>query len=300
MDLGKALMLFSRARNKTRTRTSAYVHTPWTSDLGAKVRGEATEKNPGDLVLDFDRLAKLGFITPTTIDLDVARDFSMVKRRLFRRLCFFGPEEGSLGRGGKRRCPIILVTSGNPGEGKTFSSINFALSLAIEEQLNILLIDGDLAKPSVPQVVGFPYRKRGLFDCLTGPLIELDDVILTFDRIPLSVMPAGEAVTAPSSMLGGQVMSDLLARIIELNRYDMLVIDGPPLLATTEAAVLAPHADEIVLVIGAGDATGTQLDASLDLLDVTSDKVSLLLNRAVISERRAALYGYDNIGESLN
>ena len=76
-------------------------------------------------------------------------------------------------------------------------------------------------------------------------------------------------------------------------------MDGPPLLATTEAAVLAPHADEVVLVIGAGEATGTQLDASLDLLDVNTEKVSLLLNRAVISERRAASYGYDQAGESL-
>ena len=95
--------------------------------------------------LDFGRLAKLGFITPSTIDLDLARDFSMVKRRLFRRLCFFGPEEEENGVQSKRRCPIVLVTSGNPGEGKTFSSINFALSLTIEEQLNVLLIDSDLA-----------------------------------------------------------------------------------------------------------------------------------------------------------
>ena len=100
-------------------------------------------------------------------------------------------------------------------------------------------------------------------------------------------------------MLGGKAMAGLLKRIVALGRYDMVVMDGPPLLATTEAAVLAPHADEVVLVIGAGEATSTQLDASLDLLDVNMEKVSLLLNRAVISERRAAHYGYDYAGESL-
>ena len=144
------------------------MHTPW-ADLGAKIRGEKSDEESG-LPLDFDRLSELGFITPSTIDLDIARDFSMVKRRLFRRLCFFGPEDEEHGQPSKRRCPIVLVTSGNPGEGKTFSSINFALSLAIEEQLNVLLIDSDLANPSVPRVIGFPYRKQGLFETAPLPL----------------------------------------------------------------------------------------------------------------------------------
>jgi receptor protein-tyrosine kinase len=285
------------SRTKIKRKTSAYVRTPWT-DLGAKIRGERSEK-AGALALDFDRLAKLGFITPSTIELDLARDFSMVKRRLFRRLSFFGPGTGDGGAGGHRRCPIVLVTSGNPGEGKTFSSINFALSLSIEEQLNILLIDSDLASPSVTQVIGFPYRKRGLFECLVDRSTEIDDVLLTFEQLPLAVMPAGEATRAPSSLLGGAPLADLLRRIAGLDRYDMIVMDGPPLLATTEAAVLAPHADEIVLVIGAGEATSAQLEASLELLGVSAEKVSLLLNRAVISERRASLYGYDQAGECL-
>lgn len=295
MDLGQALMLFSKP--VARRKTSAYVNTPWT-DLGAKIRGETSDE-AGHLHLDFDRLAKLGFITPSTIDRDLARDFSMVKRRLFRRLCFFGPEDEESDGRKTKRCPVILITSGNPGEGKTFSSINFALSLAIEEQLKVLLIDSDLANPNVPRVIGFPYRKDGLFECLVDPKADLDQMIMKIGQISLSVLPAGQATQSPSSLLGGKPMKDLLKRIIGLNRYDIVVMDGPPLLATTEAAVLAPHADEVVLVIGAGEATGTQLDASLDLLDVSSEKVSLLLNRAVISERRAASYGYDQTGESL-
>ena len=285
-------------RSKAISRASAYVRTPWT-DLAAKVRGERGDDDE-KLPIDFDRLAKLGYITPATIEDDVARDFSMVKRRLFRRLCFFGPEIEEHGYRGSRRCPIVLLTSGNPGEGKTFSSINFALSLAIEEQLNVLLIDADLAKPSVPHVIGFPYRRRGLFECMSDSSLDLDDVILKFEQISLSVMPAGEATVAPSSMLGGEEMKDLIHRITSLNRYDMLVLDGPPLLATTEAAVLARHADEIVLVVGAGDATSSQLDASLDLLDVTSDKVSLMLNRAVLSDRSTALYGYHYTAEGVS
>lgn len=288
-------MLFTN--RKSREPASAYVHTPWT-ELSAKIKGEPLREEPG-LALDFDRLAKAGFITPMTIGRDVARDFSTVKRRLFRRLCFFGPENEPSLHGGQRRCPTVLVTSGNPGEGKTFSSINFALSLAIEEQLNILLIDTDLAKPSITGVLGFPYRKEGLFDCLTDETMPLHDLVLNFNQLSLSVMPAGEAKRAPSTLLGGRAMADVLGRIKALNRYDMLVLDGPPLLATTEAAVLAPHADEIVLVIGAGNATSTQLDASLELLGGSTDKVSLLLNRAVISERRSGYYGYDYASDRL-
>ncbi len=277
---------------------SAYVRTPWT-DLSAKISGKPLALDEG-LALDFDRLAQAGFITPYTIEQDVARDFSLVKRRLFRRLNFFGPEHEAHQGGQRRRCPIVLVTSGNPGEGKTFSSINFALSLAIEEQLNVLLIDADLAKPSVTNVMGFPHRKRGLYECLKNAGEPLEDVTLKFDRISLSVMPAGEAKEAPSSMLGGKPMTDLLERVRDENIYDMIVLDGPPLLATTEAAVLAPHADEIVLVIGAGDVTSSQLDASLDLLDMSSNKISLLLNRAVISDRRAGYYGYNYVENRLS
>ena len=287
-------MLFSRDRIKRKT--SAYVHTPWT-DLSAKVRGEVSE-NSDRVALDLDHLAKIGFITPSSIDSEFARDFSMVKRRLFRRLNFF--RSRNVGDPLIHKpCPIVLVTSGNPGEGKTFSSINVALSLAIEEQLNVLLIDSDLANPSVAPVLGFPYRKQGLFECLISCVADIDDMLIQFEQLPLSVMPAGEATKSPSSLFGGNAMTGFLEGIVALDRYDLIVMDGPPLLATTEAAVLAPHADEVILVIGAGDATGAQLNASLDLLDVNADKVSLLLNRAVISERHVANYGYDYGGHSL-
>ncbi len=293
MDLGKTLMLFSR--EKVRPKTSSYVHTPW-SDLGERVRGEFSEYDDR-VALNFDLLAKMGFITPSTLDLDFARDFSIVKRRLFGRLSLFGS-----GRSDdlltEKDCPIVLITSGNPGEGKTFSAVNVSLSLAIEEQLSVLLIDGDLANPSVASVLGFPYRKQGLFECLTDQVTDLDEMLIKFEQLPLTVMPAGEATKSPSSLLGGKAMTAFLNRIKALNCYDLIVVDGPPLLATTEAAVLAPHADEVVLVIGAGEATGTQLNASLDMLDLNAEKVSLLLNRAVISERHTAHYGYDYARQS--
>ncbi|MEM7042703.1 MAG: P-loop NTPase, partial [Pseudomonadota bacterium] len=217
MDLGEALMLFSKT--KAKRRTSAYVHTPW-SDLGAKIRGERLE-DEGALKLDFDRLAKLGFITPSTIDRDVARDFSMVKRRLFRRLAYFQRQHDASDHRDRSHCPIVLVTSGNPGEGKTFSSINFALSLAIEEQLSVLLIDSDLANPSVPRVIGFPYRKRGLFECLINPANALDEMIMRFEQISLSVLPAGEATSSPSSLLAGKALARLLGKLTAFDRYDI-------------------------------------------------------------------------------
>jgi Mrp family chromosome partitioning ATPase len=99
---------------------------------------------------------------------------------------------------------------------------------------------------------------------------------------------------APASLIGGQAMADFLKRFTQSGDYDVLVLDGPPLLATTEAAALAPHADEIVLVVGAGMATKRQIGAALDLLGDATDRVSLMLNRAVFPDRAAqyGVYGY--------
>jgi Mrp family chromosome partitioning ATPase len=273
------------SRKKRRIRTSAYVRPPWTElPMGADGKDDGREFS-----VDFSRLAWRGFITPETLELAVARDFSMVKRRLFWRLNFF---DRAVDEFGEERRPIIMMTSGNPGEGKTFSSINCALSLAIEEQLKVLLIDADLAKPSVPEILGYPRAKKGLFDCLTDDGVEPSEVLLKAGQMPLWIMPAGRATKAPASLLGSDRMAAVLRKLTTSGKHDVLVVDGPPLLATTEAGVLCPYADEVVLVVGAGDATTSQINASLDLLDTTDGNISLLLNRAVISEKAAAEYGY--------
>jgi capsular exopolysaccharide synthesis family protein len=245
------------------------------------------------IALDNKGLAKRGLITPSTMDAELTQQFSLVKRRLFRRLDFFNHGVGgAAGAKADEPRPTVLVTSTKPGEGKTFSSANLALSLAIEEQLDVLLIDADLAKPSMPEMFGYPDNLKGLFDCLVDPKTKLSDVVIGLDKISLSILPAGQATTSPAPLFGSSAFSDLLCDVTTgPNAYGIVLMDGPPLLATTEAAVLSPHVDEVVLVVGAGDTSRRELGAALDLLDAPN-RISLLLNRATFTDKVTHNYNY--------
>lgn len=251
----------------------------------------------GDIELDVDRLAKEGFLTPDTFASNLARDYNLVKRRLFQRIEYFGRGAGS--KAGfqlpqdDRPCPVVLVTSGSPGEGKTFSSCNLAMSLAFDERLKVLLIDTDLAKPSVPGVFGYEEDAPGLFEQLKDPSGPIERFILKVTDASIKILPAGQATTAPTQMLAGQGMIDLIDGLASrTDLYDLIIMDGPPLLATTEAATLAPLADEVVIVVGSGDTTVTDVGMSLDFLG-GEDHVSLLMNRIYFQEQKTQnYYGY--------
>ncbi len=250
-----------------------------------------------DVLFDFKRLAKQGFVTPETLNGDLARNYSVVKRRLFQRLSYFNQETSPTSAGDlvrKDSRPVILVTSGSPAEGKTFSTTNLALSLALEERIRVLLIDADLAKPSIPGIFGYAEEKPGLFEYLTNPEQPIDDLILSTSPLPISILPAGQATSSPAQLLAGDIMTDLIDHLtVESRRYDIILMDGPPILATTEAVALAPIADEIVLVVGTGDATYEDIGTCLDFLG-GDDHVSMIINRLYFHENSPAAYAYGN------
>ncbi len=269
-------------RSKRSSTPAAYLKPKWVDLASQWSAGDQAQIN-----LDFKQLAARGFTTPDNLGQTPASDFSVVKRRLFRRLDYFNHLTPSTRPDGSsdQVSPVVLVTSAGAGEGKTFTSANLARSLAIEERRTVLLIDGDLADPSLPGLFGFDVNRKGLFELLANPETELSDVLLRTDRLPLAVLPAGQATTSPAALLGGQGMTALIEQVSKgREAFDFIVIDGPPLLQTTEAAVLAPFADEVILVAGAGMATVERLKASLELIG-NDERVSLVVNRALFSER---------------
>jgi Mrp family chromosome partitioning ATPase len=246
------------------------------------------EKPPADIVLNFDELAESGFLTPDRPNTELARNYSAIKRRLFQRLSYFRHDPSMAGAAGgiagKAARPVVLVTSGSPAEGKTFSTTNLALSLALEERIKVLLIDADLAKPGLPDIFGYSENKPGLFEYLTSSGTSIEDFILKVSPLPILVLPAGQATSSPAQLLGGDVMTELIGRLTTGPRLcDIVLLDGPPILATTEAVALAPVADEVVLVVGTGDATILDIGACLDFLGGT-DHVSMIMNRLYFSE----------------
>lgn len=280
------MKLFSRSKRKS-NRASAYARPRWV-DLSQTI----AENDSSNLLVNFETLARRGFITRDTMEDVLAREFSLIKRRLFRRLDYFSRAQNGQRKGRDERCPLVLATSSKPGEGKTFSACNLAFSLAFDEQIKVLLIDADLAKPSIPGVFGFPEDKPGLFDCLSDGSRRVWNDILNIAGVKLSVLPAGQATTSPAPLLGGDAMLKVLDEVSHgKNAFDFVVMDGPPLLATTEAGILAHHADEIMLVVGAGDATTAQVKSSIEMLGA-ADKTNLMINLMPLGEQLPTEYGY--------
>jgi exopolysaccharide/PEP-CTERM locus tyrosine autokinase len=170
-----------------------------------------------------------------------------------------------------------MVTSSLPGEGKTFCAINLAMSIAMELDHTVLLVDADVARPSVLRTLGLP-AQRGLMDILLDDKLDLSDVMLRTNVDTLSILSAGASNPRATELLASQSMSNLVYEIA--NRYpDRIVIfDSPPLLLTSEAHVLASHMGQIVMVIEAETTTQHAVSESLRQLEGCSN-VNLVYNK---------------------
>ena len=175
---------------------------------------------------------------------------------------------------------VIMITSALPQEGKTTTSINSAVVLA-QKGVRVLLIDADLRRPSIHKNLGMgPHA--GLSNVLTGSAT-LEEAITHTSILPnLDVLTAGTPPPNPAELLASSNMRDLLAQLRE--QYDHIVIDTPPSLSVTDAVVLSPRADAVVLVIRSGQTTKQALRRSRDILtQVNAKVVGVLLNAVDLS-----------------
>ncbi len=156
----------------------------------------------------------------------------------------------------------FVVTSAMPSEGKTTSTANLAIALA-ETGARVVLIDADLRRPRVAEVMGLE-NAAGLTDLLIGRA-EVHDVVQPWGRTKLDVLPAGLVPPNPSELLGSAAMQALLELLTE--QYDHVLLDAPPLLPVTDAAVLASMTSGAVVVTSARSSRTPQLRAALDRLD---------------------------------
>lgn len=175
---------------------------------------------------------------------------------------------------------VIMVTSALPQEGKTTTSINTAVVLA-QKGVRVLLIDADLRRPSIHKTLGMGPHS-GLSNVLTGS-IKLENAITSTTVLPnLFVLPAGTPPPNPAELLASANMRDVLAQLSE--QYDHIVVDTPPSLSVTDAVVLSPRADAVVLVIRSGQTTKQALRRSRDILtQVNAKVVGVLLNAVDLS-----------------
>ena len=230
---------------------------------GAPVRTRRVE-------LDLGRMRELGMVTAAGGRTNLLEEFRVIKRPLLKRaFAERGPKDNPAN--------LIMVTSSLPGEGKTYCAINLAMSIAMELDHTVLLVDADVARPSVLRTLGLP-AQRGLMDILLDDQLDLADVMLRTNVDTLAILPAGTANSRATELLASSTMTSMLHELA--NRYPdrVIIFDSPPLMLTSEARVLASHMGQIVVVVEAQTTTQHAVKESLAQLEGMSN-VNLIYNK---------------------
>ncbi|HEX2519070.1 MAG TPA: AAA family ATPase, partial [Castellaniella sp.] len=170
----------------------------------------------------------------------------------------------------------IVVTSAVPGEGKTFTALNLALSLARELDFEVLLVDGDIPKSHITRVFGLGGRP-GLMDVLVDERCHPAEVIVQTDVPNLLVVPVGERHPLTAELFGSLRMEYVLEEFGDRNLHRLVVFDSSPLLATSESQVLASHMGQVVVVVAAGRTGQHTVNSAMQSLN-DSQYVGLILN----------------------
>ncbi len=236
--------------------------------------------------LDVDRLRRLGFITPDAGPSTTSEEFRIIKRPIL--LKAFAQ--------GKHRIPngnLVLVTSCRPGDGKTFCAINLALSIALEQDVRVLLVDADFPKPEALRTLGITATK-GLMDAVLDSEVDLADCLIRTNVRNLTVLPAGRQHNLTPELLTSVRMGSLLNEIAQRYPDRIVIFDCAPVLASSVASALAMHTGQTAFVVEAERTTEQQIREALNML--TSCKhIGFILNKVRFlgpDRRFGAYYGY--------
>jgi exopolysaccharide/PEP-CTERM locus tyrosine autokinase len=225
------------------------------------------------------RMRQRGMVTHESGRTSVAEDFRIVKRHLL----------NDARAGAIPHANLVVVTSALPGEGKTYCAVNLAMSISMEKDARALLVDADVARPSVLKVLGLQ-AERGLMNVLLDGSVELSDVILRTNVPSLSLLPAGPASRHATELLASRNMRRLLEELASRYPDRIIVFDSPPLLLTTEASVLVSQMGQVVMVVEAETTTQAAVQTALQRIEHCRH-VNLIYNKSRAFPG-AQYYGY--------
>ena len=241
----------------------------------------AASRRSREVRLDLERLEREGYLVPSQARSQLAEQMRIIKRPLLANARGESAQQIS-------RANLIQVVSAMPGEGKTFFAVNLAMSIAMEVDLSVLLVDADVLRPSVLARCGVE-PSRGLMDVLKTPSLDLADVMLRTNVPKLTLLPAGTANSQSTELLASTAMERLLDELASRFPDRIIVFDAPPLIPTTESRVLASRVGQVVMVVEAGKTTHAQVTQAYAAVEQCPVVLSVL-NRA--SGNSGEAYGY--------
>jgi Mrp family chromosome partitioning ATPase len=234
-------------------------------------------------VVDREKMRAAGFLVPEGAPGPLAEELRLVKRHLLRAVAAHGnmPEA-------KRRS--VLVASSQPDEGKTFCALNLALSLAGEQDVEVLLVDGDFPKPEILSTLGIE-PGPGLVDALLDQAADPESFVIRTDVEGLSVLPSGRQANNVPELLASERTRDVLDRLASADPRRIILFDSPPVLMASSAGVLAGHVGQVLVVVRADQTVEADLKETIGLLSASND-IALVLNGAgfAASSRRFGYY----------
>ncbi|MCU7932490.1 MAG: XrtA-associated tyrosine autokinase [Candidatus Thiodiazotropha sp. (ex Codakia rugifera)] len=245
---------------------------PSGKDKSSASRDGSSEASPSKRIkLDYESLSKVGYIVPHAGNKQLSEEYRIIKRPVIM---------NALGKGAApiEHGNLISISSSLPSEGKTFTALNLALSIATELDSTVLLIDGDVLRFSLSKLLGIE-NEKGLIDLLEDEQCTVGDVIIQTQIPSLKVISAGNRSEKSTELLASKEMEGLLKEIADRYQDRIIIFDSPPILATSESAVLNQHMGQVLLVVEAGQTPVDAIKDSLTRLD-SEKAIGLVLNKS--------------------
>jgi protein-tyrosine kinase len=232
--------------------------------------------------LDIAAMGRAGIIAPSAARSPLADQFRVLKRPLI------GNATGK-GASNIKRGNLIMVTSAVPGEGKSFTAANLAMSIAAELDHTVMLVDADVGRPAIPRMLGFE-AGPGLLDLLQARA-DMASVLLRTNIEKLTILPSGTPHPRATELLASAAMAQLLDEIASRYPDRIVVFDSPPLLPTTESRVLAAQMGQVVIVVQADHTLQSHVEHALATIESCPVRL-MVLNQARAVGRQSHEYGY--------
>lgn len=235
------------------------------------------------LNIDLASLSERNFVSMATERRLIYEEFRVIKRKLINNA--FGSLSTTL-----KHPNLILVTSSRPGEGKTFTSVNLALSIALEQDKTVLLVDADVLRPNVSRTLEIS-TQLGLTDYLSSNDVDVADIIYSTNVERLKIITAGKPHHLSTELLASDKMLELVQEFASRYPDRIVIFDAPPLLGVNETCVMAGMCGQAVVVLEENKTKLHELDKALSLLPKEL-AVGFVINKAYYSRDKGYGYGY--------
>lgn len=236
------------------------------------------------ITVDRMALRASGYLAEESKDREFADHFRRIKRPLI---------DKAMAKDATGPSRVIMVTSALPGDGKTFSSINLALSMSLERDVSVLLVDCDVAKRHVGDITGLE-NDAGLLDALVDESSDIESLVVATNMPGFSILPAGRRTEGTAELLSSNRMRQVMIELCLHDPHRILLLDSPPLLITNEGRALLKIAGQVVLVMRAGHTPSHAVQDAVALIGA-DQAGGIILNHVGLGAGEG-YYGYGSYG----